>query len=638
MMHTTLLRNLLLSSLLLSVAACGGGGGGGGNNPPPTFTIGGTVSGLSGTGLRLSSNGVTLDISGNGPFAFANALPSGTQFNVAVAAQPGKPTQTCSVVNGSGTLAGNFTAVQVTCVNVPLTLASSTPADDAADVERGGDLVLSFSADIDLATVTKNSVLLQSAAGTQSTVVDVLGKNITVIPTGTLLPATEYTLSASANLKGVGGEALAGIVSTTFTTRDNTLQPAEPLEQLAGDAIEPQVAFAPNGDGLAVWTQKSGGVSQIFTSSYLAGVWQAPRRLDTTVAPDASQARLGIDKNGNAVATWKQNNNAAGGVWVSHYVRDTDSWQPALRLSIGNDPAPPALGVAANGSAIVVFNEIVAGPAGIVAAPPTFRVRAARYSPGQPWSALQMVEEGLPPVLPQSVAGIDASGRAIVIWHDGGAIRAKRSDTNDQFSEPAITLSSGVGAATDARLAVSANGNAVAAWRQLDQVFARYYDAIEAWDEQPTLLGASHDAEDSESAPSVAVDPQGNAIIAWTNVPATGAAELFVRHNFANDGWLSDAIRLPTSGLPFAPQVGLDPAGNALLAWMEFESNVPQVMANRYRAREGWLQQPIAVSTELAGFDEASRLAVALGDNGDGAAVWPQKSGTTFHLEVASFE
>ena len=34
--------------------ACGGGGGGGGGGPPvPTFTIGGTVSGLSGAGLVL---------------------------------------------------------------------------------------------------------------------------------------------------------------------------------------------------------------------------------------------------------------------------------------------------------------------------------------------------------------------------------------------------------------------------------------------------------------------------------------------------------------------------------------------------------------------------------------------------------
>lgn len=636
-MHTTLLRNILLSSLLLSVAACGGGGGSGGNTPPPTFTIGGTVSGLSGTGLRLSSNGVTLDISGNGPFAFANALPSGTQFNVTIAAQPGKPTQTCTVAGGSGTLAGNVSAIQVTCVNVPLTLASSTPANNAADVERVGDLVLSFSADIDLATVTKNSVLLQSAAGTQSTVVDVLGKNITVIPTGTLLPATEYTLSASANLKGVGGEALAGIVSTTFTTRDGTFQAAEPLEQFAGDAIEPQVAFAPNGDGLAVWTQKNGTAGQIFASSYIAGVWQAPRRLDTTAVPKASKPQLGVDKNGNAVATWTHTDNADGGVWISHYVRETDSWQLAFRLVSKNDPGPSALAVAADGGAIVVFPEFVGDPAGIVAAEPTFRLRAARYSPGQPWS-FQVVEEGLPIVgAPPSAAGIDSTGRTIVIWTENGAIRAKRSDANQQFSEPAVTLSSEVGAATGARLAVSANGNAVAGWRQLGQVFARYYDAIEAWEEQPTLLGANNGAEDND-APSVAVDSQGNAIVAWTNVPAVGSAELLVRHNFANDGWLTDAVVLPTSGLPFAPQVRLDPAGNALLAWIEHESNVLQVMADRYRAREGWQQQPIALSTEITGLDEAHPLAVALGGNGDGAAVWIEKSGATIELQAASFE
>src|SRR6185437_16002115 len=50
----------------LALSACGGGGGGspppsggGGNNPPPPvqFSIGGSVTGLSGTGLVLQDNG-----------------------------------------------------------------------------------------------------------------------------------------------------------------------------------------------------------------------------------------------------------------------------------------------------------------------------------------------------------------------------------------------------------------------------------------------------------------------------------------------------------------------------------------------------------------------------------------------------
>lgn len=45
-------------SILL--AACGGGGGGStssGSGPTPSYTIGGTVSGLTGAGLVLRNNG-----------------------------------------------------------------------------------------------------------------------------------------------------------------------------------------------------------------------------------------------------------------------------------------------------------------------------------------------------------------------------------------------------------------------------------------------------------------------------------------------------------------------------------------------------------------------------------------------------
>jgi hypothetical protein len=87
-------------------------GGGGGN-----FTIGGTVSGLSGTGLVLRNNGGdNLTITANGNFTFSTAIASGSTYNVTVFTQPSSPSQTCTVTNGSGTVAGaNVTNVVVNC-------------------------------------------------------------------------------------------------------------------------------------------------------------------------------------------------------------------------------------------------------------------------------------------------------------------------------------------------------------------------------------------------------------------------------------------------------------------------------------------------------------------------------------------
>jgi len=86
-----------------------------------TFTIGGTVNGLAGTGLVLqNNNGDNLPITTNGSFTFATALDDDSAYNVTVLTQPNGPIQTCSVSNGSGTLAGaDIVDVSVTCITKP---------------------------------------------------------------------------------------------------------------------------------------------------------------------------------------------------------------------------------------------------------------------------------------------------------------------------------------------------------------------------------------------------------------------------------------------------------------------------------------------------------------------------------------
>jgi 6-phosphogluconolactonase (cycloisomerase 2 family) len=105
--------------LALALTACGGGGGStpsnSGSPPPPTqYSIGGTVSGLSGTGLVLQDNGGdNLAVSANGSFTFATKVNSGGAYAVTVLTQP--TGQTCTVTNGSGTAMANVTNVTVTC-------------------------------------------------------------------------------------------------------------------------------------------------------------------------------------------------------------------------------------------------------------------------------------------------------------------------------------------------------------------------------------------------------------------------------------------------------------------------------------------------------------------------------------------
>jgi hypothetical protein len=79
-----------------------------------TYTVGRSVSGLTGSGLSIKNNGAdTLSVATNGPFIFTTELQEGNAYAVTVSAQP--VGQTCSVSNGSGTVAAvNVTNVAVT--------------------------------------------------------------------------------------------------------------------------------------------------------------------------------------------------------------------------------------------------------------------------------------------------------------------------------------------------------------------------------------------------------------------------------------------------------------------------------------------------------------------------------------------
>jgi N-acetylneuraminic acid mutarotase len=125
---TIYVRWLAVVGATLGLVACGGGGSGGQTAPPPpptTYTVGGTVSGLTVDGLVLANNGATVTVnSGAGTFSFGTAVASGTAYAVTVQTTPNG--LTCSVANGTGTVGtANVSNVVVTCSDKAYALGGS---------------------------------------------------------------------------------------------------------------------------------------------------------------------------------------------------------------------------------------------------------------------------------------------------------------------------------------------------------------------------------------------------------------------------------------------------------------------------------------------------------------------------------
>jgi 6-phosphogluconolactonase len=81
------------------------------------YSVGGTVTGLKGTGLVLQDNSRDdLRVGANGAFTFSSRVAKGNTYSVTVKTQPSNPAQTCTVQGGSGTMAkANITGVVVSC-------------------------------------------------------------------------------------------------------------------------------------------------------------------------------------------------------------------------------------------------------------------------------------------------------------------------------------------------------------------------------------------------------------------------------------------------------------------------------------------------------------------------------------------
>ena len=224
------------------IAACSGlktttGGGGTGST---SFTIGGSVTGLTGTGLQLvdTINGTTTDtltvLAKATSFTFAMSVPAGQTYAVTVKTQPSSPAQTCTVTTGtgSGTATANVTSVAITCTT---NAVSATIGGNVTGLATGASVILQNNGG-DSLTVTANGPFTFKTPVTGPT--DAYAVTVNTQPTtpNQICTVTNGSGTASANVTNVAvncvlsysiGGTVTGLVGTGLT-----LQNSSDLEQL----------------------------------------------------------------------------------------------------------------------------------------------------------------------------------------------------------------------------------------------------------------------------------------------------------------------------------------------------------------------------------------------------------------------
>ncbi|MGD9833055.1 MAG: Ig-like domain-containing protein [Piscinibacter sp.] len=625
---------------LAILAGCGGGGGDAGS-PSPSGTagasIGGTASGVVGSGLVLQLNGGNdLAVPADGSFSFGSTLPAGSAYVVSVLSQPTSPAQTCSIGAGSGTANAAVTDVTVSCSTDPLVLLAAAPLDAASDVPRNVQPALSFSADVDPTMLGAGPVTLTVEGGeVVSATVTATGPTVTIAPAAALWPATAYVVEA-AGVAGRLGEPAAPAFSSRFVTADGQWNASRVAElglvpQLEGESM--RLAVAGGGQAVAAWLAVDGSnLMRVWASRRLAdGSWEAPLALGTPADGNAAMAEVAMELDGTAHVVWS----ASPGGGQSHVLTarrgaaDAD-WSNAAQLSLPTlvTNIEPAIAAGAGGAVYVAW---VAGDS------LPYAIHLSQLQDDGSWSEPTQANEanGLSVLVP--AIAVDRHARALLAWpeQDGSGLmrlvaRQFRDDIRvPEAVGPAVALSA---AAVDLGFSLALNGDGlgVLAWSQLVSggfqrtLWAALFTEGSGWSAAQQLDGPDTD----DFQPSAAIDDEGNALVAWTAIPAlvTRAdprvlASRLDRLAAPGTGGWSAPRDLTQGAVGSHPMAALDARGNGLVLWQPSNEGVAASRFTRLGSWQGtesvWRRQGVeTLFAPRIGFD-ATGSAVAAWVEGD---------------------
>jgi hypothetical protein len=171
------------------------------------------------------------------------------------------------------------------------------------------------------------------------------------------------------------------------------------------------VDLARDGGGGVVYLKRDGGVPQVFLSRLVEGAWTPPERLSAGLP--VSEAAISATDGGRLVVTW-----IAGGQVLGTVIQGRGAPAPAVALSPGGGSSGLAVDMGINEAAYAVWTEAGGGGSD---------VRAARLE-GTAWTALAApldIDANQPAGAGASRArmAVSAEGNAVAVWGEAGADR-----------------------------------------------------------------------------------------------------------------------------------------------------------------------------------------------------------------------
>jgi hypothetical protein len=176
--------------------------------------------------------------------------------------------------------------------------------------------------------------------------------------------------------------------------------PPELVEAIAGEADQPDIAIDDQGNAVAVWSRFNGLQNDLWVNRYEPATgWGTPRAIETQDG-DALHARAQINRHGNALVVWTQNDH----VWANDY-QTSVGWGNATAIESNSGlPSYPDVVFDGEGNGVAVWFQ----EAG---------VWASRHPIGGQWERPIQIGEGFQVWSRPQVSVLD-DGSLLAVWSE----------------------------------------------------------------------------------------------------------------------------------------------------------------------------------------------------------------------------
>ena len=455
---------------------------------------------------------------------------------------------------------------------------------------------------------------------------------------GTTSPTAKLHIGGTAGIDGIkfpdgtlqttsadALEALVASLEARITALENPpgWGTAELIEtDNVGGASYPQVGVDGSGDAVAVWQQYDGTRWNIWSNRYVPGTgWGSAVLIEADNSGSAYNPQVAIDPSGNAVAVWQQYDGTRWNIWSNRYVPGT-GWGSAVLIETDNagGASSPQVAIDPSGNAVAVWYQWDGT---------RYNIWSNRYVAGTGWGTAVLIEtDNAGDAFGPQVA-FDGSGNAVVVWYQSDGTRlniwSNRYVVGTGWGTAVLIETDNAGSALDPQVAVDGSGDAVAVWSQSDgtiyNIWSNRYVAGTGWGAAEMI---ETDNAGGAGAPQVGVDPSGNAVAVWKQFDGT-RDNIWSNRYIPGTGWGSAVlIETDNAGHASYPQVGVDGSGNAVAVWVQSDGVRSNIWSNRYVAGTGWGTAEL-IETDNVG--HASYPQVAVDVSGNAVAVWQQNDG-----------